>query len=400
MTEASPIASTRRYHGLDALRAGAMALGVVLHAAAPYLRYPMDGLVWAVDGPVAGTAGFPWADAIFWWLHAWRVPLFFVLAGFFAAMLVERRGVRAFLKHRTERVLWPLGLACVLILPATYFAFAWGWSTTGLATWSDVLRISFGKGLVKDDVLGPAHLWFLVYLYLFCVIHAGMARLWPRGWRMPAGRRRWHGACGLVVIVGVTATIVRGHDAVALTFENDFVPRPLEFVYQLWFFVVGVAMYHGRGMLDGLGRHAGAWACVLAVAAISLVPTTTTHLARTQGPLADGGLPWVFAAVWAGSAWLSILALLAAAVRWLGTPRAWVRWLSDSAYWVYLTHVPLVALVHVALHGTAVPIGVRFGIAVLGPLAATLLSYRYLVRYTMVGVWLHGRRERPPRPPA
>jgi len=377
-----------RYHGLDALRAGAMALGVVLHAAAPYLRHPMQGLVWAVDGPAAGAATFPWADALFWWLHAWRVPVFFVMAGFFAAMLVERRGTQAFLKHRVERVLWPLGLACAVILPATYFAFAWGWTSTGLATWSEVFRISFGEGLRKDDVLGPAHLWFLVYLFLFCVGYAGVARV-----ARIAGRRS--DLAGWLAIAGTLAWVAVDRD-VALTFHNDFVPRPMEFLYHACFFVAGVALYARRQVLDALSRRAVVALMAALVFGVGCVVVTLAHLDRPE----TSGVG--FALMWWACCWLTILALLAAAVRWLGSPRpgvaASVRWLSDSAYWVYLTHVPVVALIHVMFNGTGVPIWVRFFLAVLVPLTATLLSYRYLVRYTLIGVWLHGRRHPPAEP--
>ena len=108
-----------------------MALGVVLHGAAPYLHHPMPGLVWAVSGPAAGSSGAAWLDGVFWWLHAWRVPMFFVLAGFFAALLAERRGAAAFMDHRNRRILVPLLASCLVILPVSYFAFGWGWVRTG-----------------------------------------------------------------------------------------------------------------------------------------------------------------------------------------------------------------------------------------------------------------------------
>ena len=402
MTDALPPEAGKsnvRYHGLDALRAGAMALGVVLHAAAPYLRHPMEGLVWAVDGPAAGSAAWPWLDAVFWWLHAWRVPLFFVMAGFFAAMLVERRGVRAFLRHRRDRLLVPLAASCVVLLPICYFAFAWGWTATGRATWSEVLRLSFGEGLRKDDVLGPAHLWFLVYLGLFTLVYAAAAS-------SPAVKRVARRAAGVLRrpfawagVVVVTAALAAVEPAVALTFENDFVPRPVEFVYQGWFFLVGVGLYGVRDVFDRFAR--GAWwltgvAILSGAGLIGVLPSVFAWPITREGvppiPMPMGA---VFAAAWAGACWLTIFALLAAAIRWLGRPRAWVRWLSDSAYWVYLVHVPVVAAAHVALHGTIVPPGVRFLLALAVAIAFTLTTYRFAVRYTFLGAALHGPRHRP-----
>ena len=59
-----------RYHGLDALRALAMAMGIVLHAALPY--FFTDGF-WPADDHSKPI------KAIFEFIHIWRMPVFFIL---------------------------------------------------------------------------------------------------------------------------------------------------------------------------------------------------------------------------------------------------------------------------------------------------------------------------------
>ena len=76
-----------RLHALDALRGFALLCGVVLHAALAYL--PGFG-AWALrDQSTSTTVG-----VTFFVIHMFRMPAFFVIAGFFARLLVERRGVR------------------------------------------------------------------------------------------------------------------------------------------------------------------------------------------------------------------------------------------------------------------------------------------------------------------
>ncbi|MFW5682184.1 MAG: acyltransferase family protein [Phycisphaeraceae bacterium] len=399
------VVADRRYHGLDALRAGAMALGVVLHAAAPYLQQSMPGLQWAVEGPAAGSASVAWLDGLYWWLHAWRVPLFFVLAGFFAMLLATRRGVAPFLDHRNRRVLLPLLVSCAVILPVSYFAFGWGWVRSGWATWDEVLRLSLGEELRRDDVVGPAHLWFLEYLYLFSVLFA--AGMWllrrcgrPPGqwWRNegPPPTGRWIAWLGGVWVV--SAGLVAVEPEIAYSFENSFVPRGVEFVYHGWFFGIGAVLYLRRGVLDPLARAALPLVAV-AILVGSLAAWWTLPRVEAwhgQGSVAAGRAGTfsnvAYAAAWAAAAWLTIAALLAAAVRWLARPRAAIRWLSDSAYWVYLAHVPIVAAIHVALLDSGLPASVRFLLAIAGGVAATLVTYRYAVRYSWLGVGLHGPR--------
>ncbi len=99
-----------RRSDLDALRAVAMLLGIVLHAALAF--FPAYWMV--KDSQQNSSFRF-----LFWAIHGFRMPLFFVMSGFFSAMLLHRRGRGALVKHRFRRVFLPLLLGMVTIVPAT-----------------------------------------------------------------------------------------------------------------------------------------------------------------------------------------------------------------------------------------------------------------------------------------
>src|SRR5438093_925024 len=69
--------SGMRFHSLDALRAAAMLLGLVLHAAIPYMK-PIVPL-W----PVVDKSGSIFYNALFFCIHGVRMQAFFLIAGFF-----------------------------------------------------------------------------------------------------------------------------------------------------------------------------------------------------------------------------------------------------------------------------------------------------------------------------
>ena len=73
----------RRYYGLDALRGAMMLLGIVLHSAAFYIAAPPPHVPIVTDPNKSLVM-----DALFEFIHAFRMPVFFVLAGFFTALLV------------------------------------------------------------------------------------------------------------------------------------------------------------------------------------------------------------------------------------------------------------------------------------------------------------------------
>jgi peptidoglycan/LPS O-acetylase OafA/YrhL len=110
-TTPSPGASSAspRRHDLDALRAFAMLLGILLHGAMAFMPFP-----WIVQDPQKSPA----AGLIVAMIHGFRMPLFFVMSGFFTAMLWQKRGAGAMLRQRFMRVLLPCMLGLVTILPA------------------------------------------------------------------------------------------------------------------------------------------------------------------------------------------------------------------------------------------------------------------------------------------
>ena len=81
-----PGSGERRYYGLDALRGGMMLLGIVLHGANLYLAAPPPAFPFPTDRNNAYVF-----DLLFFFIHSFRMPTFFVLAGFFASLLVEKR---------------------------------------------------------------------------------------------------------------------------------------------------------------------------------------------------------------------------------------------------------------------------------------------------------------------
>ncbi len=105
----------RRYD-LDALRAAAMLLGIVLHAGLSFTPFP-----W----PVQDTQQSGFFGLLFTAIHGFRMPVFFVLSGFFTAMLWRGRGLKALLSHRLFRVFLPFLLGLVTVIPAVNWISGW-----------------------------------------------------------------------------------------------------------------------------------------------------------------------------------------------------------------------------------------------------------------------------------
>ena len=107
----------RRRSELDALRGFAMLLGVLLHAALAY--FPLSH--WPVQDRGAAGSEDAWAAFVLV-LHGFRMPLFFLMSGYFSAMLWRRRGLGSLVRHRLRRVAVPFAIGMVTIVPITDWA--------------------------------------------------------------------------------------------------------------------------------------------------------------------------------------------------------------------------------------------------------------------------------------
>ena len=106
---------TNRRHDLDALRAVAMLLGIVLHASMAFFYMP----IW----PVEDTQRNDGLGIVFALIHGFRMPVFFVMSGFFTAMLWRKRGLASLLQHRFRRILLPFILGLFTIVPITHVSY-------------------------------------------------------------------------------------------------------------------------------------------------------------------------------------------------------------------------------------------------------------------------------------
>ena len=91
----APPAAPSRYHALDALRAAMMFLGIYLHATVAYS--PVGG--WPYK-PAQLTTTLDFSVGL---IHVFRMPVFYVMAGFFTALLLQRYGLSATLE---SSLLW------------------------------------------------------------------------------------------------------------------------------------------------------------------------------------------------------------------------------------------------------------------------------------------------------
>ena len=182
-------------------------------------------------------------------------------------------------------------------------------------------------------------------------------------------------------------------------------------LYGMLFFLYGYGLYARRELIErlrGTGAQAALWAAAAIVYVVHVALMGAIDEASKAGADDEAiGLLWLADALFYGAcAALFSVGFVGLFERLLASPRAWVRWLADSSYWIYVMHLPVVTfltfyLAHLdrrgllkELTGFGWSAELKFAAACLATAALGVVTYRYLVRYTPLGTLLNGKRVR------
>ncbi len=371
-----------RYHGLDCLRATMMLLGLVLHSSIHYFTLPDPTLQVYLD---AQTSVF--FEYLFGFIHSFRMPTFFVIAGFFAAFVCDTRGTRTFLRHRLDRIgiplMWSLPIIFVIVAAASYFA--------QLSTAGPKLPEAGFEAIWNGLFM---HLWFLYHLLIFCVVAIPIKhficrlRADVRDRLLNTFARMLHRPSGLVLLATISGLTLYPMEHWMLDYSSAPLP-PLRILsaYAV-FFSVGWLIFQRREVLPGFKLRV--WKHL----ALGLACHAAYQFFYNHGYGDDTAVRAHIGAIasLALSVWALVYGFLGLFLRYLDKPSPYWRYLSDASYWMYIIHLPITILLPPLLADAPLPAGVKFSSVVGVTTAVTLITYHYFVRGTWVGARLNGRR--------
>ena len=437
LSEAPSLESDKkRYNDLDALRAFAMLLGVVLHALISFMPEVVD---WTVRDRFSHE-GYSIAMHV---IHGFRMPLFFLVSGFFTAMMFKNRGLGGLIDHRIKRILLPMVLFLGILWPLIIMAAIAGGISNSMidedATDTKVATAAADTAGEDDDpfepdqrlALGPIlyalpewalilamilsfapmfhHLWFLNYLLWLVAGFAACA--WIAQKLKISSFPNWFVVSPFRCLWLIPLTFVPQF-FMAMSFGPDtaggLVPWPPIFLYYALFFGFGALCF----ACPNYEKRVGKWwpvCLVLTVPAFLVglhflsIRTELFHadlVGNWNAVLINNALCALFTVTYT---WLAIFGMVGFFRKFFSGENKTIRFVSDSSYWLYLMHLPLVMLLQAIVAPMYIPSIVKFTLICVVTSIVLIVMYRYMVRYTWIGTMLNGKKlkpgERKPTPP-
>ncbi|WP_394189275.1 acyltransferase family protein [Pseudoalteromonas atlantica] len=374
-----------RLHYIDNLRSLALLLGIVFHAALAYS--PFFSNIWFTADPSTHRL----FDYITHTLHLFRMPLFFIIAGFCSVLLIAKSSSQHFLCHRSKHILLPFIVFLPLGFAVYYHALSFG---AGIA--KPIPPIFAVFKVIKEPVLSTMHLWFLWNLFQFCLIH----------WLLKTSRFLGNKLDALSVhplFMWIVLPIVL---TLSLMGQSIPFPAPDKLTPQLWsygfygsLYWLGVGLYKKQPLI--WSYHKYLWpisvgAALSLIAYFALLPAAPTLdeviAAATTGHFAADQQHVLHVLTQVASIILLTAMVFLLGHRFLNHQSKLSRSISNASYWVYLIHVPVLIYIQMPLINTDLPVLVKFIISVFVTLLIGQISYLLLVKNTWLGALLNGRQ--------
>lgn len=374
--------NTERVYSLDALRAIMMLLGIVIHAGITYGVIDYKS-AWSLKDTKNTNSIF---DTTVSYIHAFRMPVFFVAAGFFAALLFYKKGPKSMLINRFKRIVLPFFLGVLLIYPLVRMTFTFSKAafSGSLNPFNDAFKIFVTGQFLPFNVI---HLWFLYFLALYAVLFCVLGILFKNETyftkkTLQFFTRQFTNFWIRFFVMAISLFLCffwMGTSSI-LT-NNKWSIDPSIFVLYFLFFGAGWMVFKTKS-LPAIKSHS----------LLQLIIATVLFLLKSFIPWTNES--WVLIAkICLSSVYtpLFIYGFIAFFQTYFNNYSKRLTYLMDSAYWVYIIHLPIVAFIPGLMADFSMPAFLKFSITFGATFLICIVSYHYFVRNTFIGIFLNGK---------
>lgn len=387
--------SGSRMDYLDATRAFALLLGIVFHACLSFMPVFMG---WAIQD----VSTSPLVGMFMLVSHSFRMETFFLLAGFFSHLTFHRKGAGDFLRSRTMRIGVPFVVGWFLLRPLLISGWIMGNASLrgSVDIWAGLVGGVQSLSTLPTGIFTGSHLWFLYYLGVITALTLlGRALLTMTGSKKDSllelgdSLVRWLALSpdSLAILALPTAGLLWCMSGWGMdTPDKSLLPRLPTLAIYGGFFLLGWMLSRQRGLIVSFAKltpkrwiqAALGITTILLLGDIERDPAHRYYLAAHIG----------FALGYALTMWSLVFLTIGMFQKLCSRPNAVVRYVSDSSYWMYLLHLPVVIWLQIAVAELPVNWSLKLAFVFAATVAISLITYDLFVRSTFIGWVLNGRR--------
>ena len=343
-----------------------MYLGILLHATLPLLPW---------HGDYEMKEGY---SLLLLFIHGFRMPLFMIISGFFAEMVIRRHGLANFIDKRLRKI----GLPYLVFVPLVTILFISTYMIGNIfVDWGSINVTKEAKETKLEDEFNHGHLWFMYFLLIFTFIYSGITYLSKK-----INIKININYC-LMAIIPTTLffLIFQPEDVISRPATDvSFLPNWSILGYYFAFFLFGALFFrlrnNGQILIEKFSKFQRVfyWIPIASFVICLIISENKIYL-----------LGELFNFIYT---WSSILVIILIFYKFVNRFNSIIRYLSDASYYIYIIHVPLIILFQGMVSSLEINHFLKFILIIVFTTIFSLITYHYFVRKTFIGTLLNGKK--------
>lgn len=376
---------------LDWLRIMAIAGVLIFHSAMPFGAE----LEWHIRNKETSNLFLEMIH----FMHLFRMPLLFFISGTVSFFMLQNRSGGGFVGLRIRRLLVPVVLAMLVIVPPQVYLER---VTQGFkGSFWDFYAGMFTSGAYPKGNLSWHHLWFVAYLLIYDIVCAPLF-VWIISAKGEAFRNglSWLASGRRVLLLTLPNIMIYTALAIRYPETNALVGDWCYLFYWLCFLLTGFICVAQPALMDSIEKNRR-FAFLLALCSILAINYVRWNNLEPWDTLVNWESDirtYLFQALKPVCAWAWLLTAVGYGKKYLNRPHSSLHYLNQAVYPFYILHQTVIVILAYYVVQTTDTIGMKYAFIVLTTFVLSMSIYHVLIRPYNISRFLFGMKPASKKP--
>ena len=368
-----------RKYFIDWVRVLAFSLLILFHCAMPFVT---------VGWEVKNDQQYDRLTSIVWWFHQWRLPLLFFVSGAGINFSLARRSVMRFAGERFVRLFIPLAFAMLFTIPLQVY-FEWLQENKIAMSYAEFYPSVWNFVPYPDGSLTWSHLWFVVYLFVFCLLLMPLFGLFKikamerfKQWIAGKLAHPVAAACLFIPLMVYYFTLFLDHPEQLNLFDDWFI-----FTFSLTLLFYGYMLSSSNKFWQTCERYRYHY---LAIAAVCIAVLFYEFWWDMRFPTQKDWRLYVYGTLNSVHIWFLIMAILGFARKHLNFSNRFLKYTTEAVYPFYILHQTIIVATGYYIVQWHIPSAIKFLLLVVCCFASIGILYHFIIKRFLLTRILYG----------
>jgi glucans biosynthesis protein C len=368
----------RRYY-IDWIRVLAFFLLIFFHCAMPFVIFG-----WEVKNEDTSMG----LSRLIWWMHQWRIPLLFFISGVGIHYSLQKRSVLKFAGERVVRLFIPLLFAMFFTIPLqVYFEKLQRGKFSG--SYADFYPTVWEMVPYPDGSLTWSHMWFVVYLFVFCLLLLPVFALFRIKWlaMMKQKAAAWLSNPFMLLVIVLPFTYYYFTLYLSYPEQQSLLDDWFLFVYSVTLLLYGYVLGGNEQFWASSERYRYLFLIITITCAAYLM---VNYWWQMDLPKQEGTRFSVYGTVNSLHVWCMILTSAGFVKKYLNFSNRFLQYATEVVYPFYILHQTWIVAFGYYVVQWSVPIAVKLPVLIVLCFVSLYLLYNGIIKRFIITRILYG----------